>query len=132
MTEPRDNPGLTRSFNDTVKQRLKRDPEFRRLVIEEIKQAGAAPEEDGPVEDGPSEAERYGPGSFGCHEALDRASILMDQVYELSGHGAVKLDPEWEALATKAGDALWDLYQAIGAAHLGGGEVEESDVRTKG
>jgi hypothetical protein len=62
--------------------------------------------------------ERYGPGTFGCHEALDRTSILMHQVYELVEHGAITLNDEWQAMALKAADTLFDLYQAIGAAHL--------------
>lgn len=62
---------------------------------------------------------RYGPGTFGCHEALDRTSLLSELVYELSEHDAIKLNPKWEAMATKAGGILFDLYQAIGAVHLG-------------
>lgn len=61
---------------------------------------------------------QYGPGSFGCHEALDRASLLTEMVHELAEHGAVKLNPKWEKMALKAGDQLYALYQAIGAAHL--------------
>lgn len=62
--------------------------------------------------------ERYGPGTFGCHEALDRTSILMHQAYELAEHGAILLNDEWKAMALKAAESLFDLYQSIGAVHL--------------
>ncbi len=61
----------------------------------------------------------YTPGSHGCHEALHMASFLMQAVdTELCDHPAVKQNPAWEALATRAHDALFDLYQAIGAEHI--------------
>jgi len=62
--------------------------------------------------------ERYGPGTFGCHEALDRTSLLMQQVYDLAGHGAILLNAEWTVKALEAADTLYELYQAIGAVHL--------------
>ena len=53
------------------------------------------------------------------HEALHMASFLMDAVArELSRHQAVARNTEWAALAEKAHDALFDLYQSIGARHL--------------
>ncbi|SDE25460.1 hypothetical protein [Rhodospira trueperi] len=59
------------------------------------------------------------PGSYGCHEALHMASFLMEAVDgHLMEHPAVTLNPEWFALAAQAHDALFALYQAIGAAHL--------------
>lgn len=59
------------------------------------------------------------PGSFGCHEALHMASFLCNAVdEELSEHEAIKANPEWLALSRKAVDALGELYQKIGAAHL--------------
>jgi hypothetical protein len=61
----------------------------------------------------------FTPGSIGCHEALHMASFLCAAVDEqLCEHEAVKLNPEWVALADRARDALMDLYQAIGAEHL--------------
>jgi hypothetical protein len=60
----------------------------------------------------------FAPGSFGCHEALHTASILQAVVEEnLVDHPAVLLDPEWFALASRATEALADLYQAIGGRH---------------
>jgi hypothetical protein len=37
---------------------------------------------------------------------------------ELLEHRAVILNPEWYQLAHRASDALFELYQAIGGAHL--------------
>jgi hypothetical protein len=72
---------------------------------------------DEPID--PKEASRYAPGSFGCHEALHMAHVLSELVAERIGeHPAVRLVPEWKALADRASDALFDLYQAIGARHL--------------
>lgn len=73
------------------------------------------------MEDPISEAEaaRYAPGSFGCHEALHMALVLSELVAERLGeHPAVRRDPAWKALADRASDALFDLYQAIGADHM--------------
>jgi hypothetical protein len=69
--------------------------------------------------DEPGWRERYVPGTFGCHEAMHVASIFADDVGErLLDHGAIIQNPEWYALANRAFQALADLYQAIGAAHL--------------
>lgn len=63
---------------------------------------------------------RFAPGSFGCHEALHMASVLAEMVEaRLCEHPAVQMVPEWKALADRAAAALHDLYQAIGARHLG-------------
>ncbi|WP_439597518.1 hypothetical protein [Falsiroseomonas sp.] len=67
----------------------------------------------------PVEAERFAPGTYGCHEALHMAHVLAELVDDrLCGHPAVRLVPEWKALADQAATALQDLYQAIGARHL--------------
>ena len=62
---------------------------------------------------------RYAPGSFGCHELLDRVNLLGDllegQVLE---HPSCALHPEWYHLAARAAEALRELYQRIGAEHL--------------
>jgi len=60
----------------------------------------------------------FQPGSYGCHEALHMASFFMESVDRgLVAHPTVTLNPEWFALASQAHDALFALYQAIGAAH---------------
>ncbi|MCA1365902.1 hypothetical protein I6F15_00565 [Bradyrhizobium sp. BRP14] len=64
--------------------------------------------------------EKFAPGTHGCHEALHVASLLGDLVDErLCNHPTVLLNPEWYRLASAAQDVLFELYQAIGNAHLG-------------
>jgi hypothetical protein len=64
---------------------------------------------------------RYGPESFGCHEALHTTSLLLGLIdRELSAHGAIIQNAEWYAHVRKAQDELAALYQKIGAAHLAG------------
>ena len=65
-------------------------------------------------------ADHFAPGTPGCHEALHVASMLCDSVDRyICDHPAVLGDPEWYQLASEAQDALFNLYQAIGAKHLG-------------
>lgn len=62
---------------------------------------------------------QFSPGTHGCHEALHVASMLMEMVDEyLCGHTAIRLRPQWQAKADAARDALFDLYQGIGAEHM--------------
>jgi len=64
-------------------------------------------------------AENYQPGTLGCHELLDRTSILAAHLDEqLLSHPACVHNPAWFALAHQAATALNDLYQKIGAEHL--------------
>jgi len=64
-------------------------------------------------------AEQYGPGSFGCHELLDRTSWVGDNVEEaILNHPSCAMNPEWYALAEQAVAALRALYQRVGADHL--------------
>jgi hypothetical protein len=68
---------------------------------------------------GPQWTEQYNPGSFGCHELLDRTSLAADIVeqYVLS-HPACVQNRDWFALAEQAVTALREMYQRIGAEHL--------------
>ena len=71
------------------------------------------------AEEGEAWAEKYRPGSFGCHELLDRTSREMDSVDRyIRSHPACVADPEWFALADQAFSALFELYQKVGSAHL--------------
>lgn len=64
-------------------------------------------------------AAQFCPGSLGCHEALHGASILMEMVdRELCDHPAVLANPDWYALAHRAMENLFRLYQSIGSVHL--------------
>jgi len=71
------------------------------------------------TEQGVEWADAYRPGSFGCHELLDRTALVGDTVeqYVLS-HPACAANAEWYALADQAASALRELYQRIGAAHV--------------
>lgn len=72
-------------------------------------------------------AEQYKPGSFGCHELLDRVSLTADTVerYVLS-HPACVQNQDWFALAEQAVAILRDLYQRVGAVHLDGQDESTS------
>ena len=63
--------------------------------------------------------------SPGVHEALHMASFLMRAIEaELMEHQAVACRPEWFSLSHRAFSALFDLYQAIGAAERGAQSAE--------
>ena len=72
------------------------------------------------AEYGPNWTDQYAPGTFGCHELLDR-TILAAETIEQSvlGHPACAQNPAWYALAERAVAALNDLYQQVCAEHLG-------------
>mgnify|MGYP003387962028 CR=1 FL=1 len=62
---------------------------------------------------------RFAPGSFGCHELLDRASLLSNAVDDwLLGHPACLKRPEWFRLARSAFDSLHELYNRVADVHL--------------
>jgi hypothetical protein len=76
------------------------------------------------AEHGPQWSERYKPGSFGCHELLDRTSLAADAVERfVLSHPACARNAEWFALAERAATALRELYQRVGEAHLDGDDV---------
>jgi hypothetical protein len=59
------------------------------------------------------------PGSFSCHELLDRTHLIANQLDDwLLSHPACVNNPAWFAFAYQAMDQLQRLYQAIGASHL--------------
>ncbi len=63
---------------------------------------------------------QFAPGTFGCHELLDRTLLAAEGVEEnVLSHPACLQNPEWYALAEQAVGVLNDLYQRIGAEHLG-------------
>jgi hypothetical protein len=68
---------------------------------------------------GPQWSEPYKPGSFGCHELLDRTSMAGDMVEQyILSHPACAQNQDWFALVDQAVAALRELYQRIGEAHL--------------
>jgi hypothetical protein len=77
--------------------------------------------------------DEYRPGSFGCHELLDRTSLAMNALDEwVLSHPACVGNEEWFALVQRAFDALYELYQGVGAAHLGGSGGGHESVPTGG
>jgi len=83
---------------------------------------------------GPHWAEQYKPGSFGCHELLDRTSLVADLVeQQVLSHPACIQNPAWFALAEQAVGALRELYQQVGAAHVDdkSNEANVSEVTTR-
>jgi hypothetical protein len=71
------------------------------------------------AEHGPNWAAQYGPGTFGCHELLDRSLLAAETVERfVLDHPACAQNHEWYALAEQAVSALHELYQRIGAEHL--------------
>lgn len=70
-------------------------------------------------DDFPERMKNFGPGSSGCHEVLDRASIITNLVGDwLLEHPSIVLNAEWFRLADEAQTKLMNLYQAIGTKHL--------------
>jgi hypothetical protein len=71
------------------------------------------------AEDGDSWSEGYQPGTPGCHELLDRTSIIVGMLEEyLLSHPACLANSDWYSLAQAAAHSLQDLYQAVGAEHM--------------
>ncbi|WP_346772368.1 tyrosine-type recombinase/integrase [Chelativorans sp. AA-79] len=99
------------SFQPRVSFTLKETEAFR---LERLKEA-ADDREMTPEE----LTKAFGPGSFGCHEAMEGASIFMDSVdRHLCEHPAVLANPDWYRLASEAQTALFNLYQAIAEEHI--------------
>lgn len=70
-------------------------------------------------EHGPKWADEYRPGSFGCHELLDRAALAADDIESrILSHPACIQNQDWYELAEQAAAILRELYQRIGADHL--------------
>jgi hypothetical protein len=69
--------------------------------------------------DSPDWAEHAKPGSFGCHELLDRTSMVGDMLEQyILTHPACVQNKAWYALAEQAVLALRELYQQIGTEHV--------------
>lgn len=82
------------------------------------------------AEHGPGWEAQYRPGSFGCHELLDRINLAGDFVEKnVLNHPSCALNGEWHQLAAQAVETLRELYQRVGAVHLdetGPGELIET------
>ncbi|MFC3074193.1 hypothetical protein [Shinella pollutisoli] len=68
----------------------------------------------------------YAPGTFGFHEAASTASLILDLVDErLLQHPAIAGNPDCFRLAARASEALFNLYQTLGAVQIAAHEPEE-------
>jgi hypothetical protein len=86
---------------------------------EDVEQDRQAALEELVAEHGREYFDRFTPGSFGCHELLDRAILFARMVEEeVQNHPACLQNREWYELAERATAALNDLYQRIGSEHL--------------
>ena len=64
-------------------------------------------------------AANYNPGSFGCHELLDRTALVVDILERhVVQHPTCVQKAEWFALAREASTILNRLYKEIGCEHL--------------
>jgi len=71
------------------------------------------------VEEEPIDPEKFKPGSFGCHELLDRTNLIINMIdREILQHPSCQMNPKWLKLANKASEALGKLYVAVGTKHL--------------
>jgi hypothetical protein len=71
------------------------------------------------AEQGPDWCDSYKPGTFGCHELLDRTALAAKSIEDsVLAHPACVQSAEWFALADHAVSILNELYQRIGADHL--------------
>ena len=69
--------------------------------------------------EGPGWIDQNRPGSFGCHELLDRTSMVADLVEErVLSHPACVANRDWDEIAERAASALRGLYQRIEAEHV--------------
>jgi hypothetical protein len=93
------------------------------LIPDEVEQDRLGHAGELAADSGEGWAEDYRPGTPGCHELLDRTSLLADLLERhLLGHPACVARPEWYQKASQAAAALHELYQQIGAEHLSADE----------
>lgn len=65
--------------------------------------------------------ERFGPRSFGCHEALHTTLLVVDLIdRELANHSAVLLDSDWYDKVREAQALLYRAYCGVADPHLDG------------
>ncbi|KJU83567.1 hypothetical protein MBAV_004236 [Candidatus Magnetobacterium bavaricum] len=70
-------------------------------------------------EDNEQSSKQYQPGSFGCHELLDRTAFIANIIEDyLLNHPSCTKNKDWYSLAERAAAALHELYQRIGEEHL--------------
>lgn len=62
---------------------------------------------------------QFGPGSFGCHEAVHTTLLVVELIeQQLANHCAVLLDPSWYMNVREAQAILHRAYSAAAQKHL--------------
>ena len=93
------------------------------LIPDEIEQDRLKQAAELAADSGANWADAFKPGTFGCHELLDRTALLADLVEgQIQTHPACIANAEWFLQAEQAAALLRDLYQKIGAEHLAADE----------
>ena len=101
----------------------------RNVKTDEIEQDRLRLAEELEAESGADWADEFSPGSQGCHELLDRVSLVADMLERhIHPHPSCVANPAWYTLAEQAAAALQELYQQIGATHLAVGVRSTSEV----
>src|SRR5258708_3610407 len=78
---------------------------------EEVEQDRLRRADELAAESGEGWADEYRPGTCGCHELLDRTSLLSDLLQQhILDHPACVANPGWYRLADQAAAALCELY----------------------
>lgn len=99
-----------------------------RLTPREIEQERREEADSFAADAGEGWAEDCRPGSSGCHELLDRTSLLADMLERhVVSHPACVANPDWYRLARQAAEHLHELYQQVGAEHLAAPVNESQD-----
>jgi hypothetical protein len=93
------------------------DPEIERLQrLAEAREGLSGDTEARDGLSGDTVEGRFGPGSFGYHELLDRAFLLMDNWESfIAAHPATLLDPDRYRKAREIADAMAEFYQMVGS-----------------
>lgn len=93
---------------------------FHKLSPDEVEHERLEQISELAAESGEKWVDGYRPGSPGCHELLDRTALLSDMLERhLLSHPACVANSGWYMLAEQAAAALRELYQQVGAEHLG-------------
>ena len=68
-----------------------------------------------PLDEGETLEERFGPGSFGYHELLDRSYLLLSNWEEfVTAHPTTLIDPVRYRKAQEIAEAMAEFYSLVG------------------
>ncbi|WP_406694157.1 hypothetical protein V5E97_24220 [Singulisphaera sp. Ch08] len=86
------------------------------MDLEAERQSRLAEAQDGLAwSEGETIERRFGPGSFGYHELLDRAYLLSANWEEyIAAHPTTLIDPDRYRMAQEIAEAMAQFYQLVG------------------